>query len=140
MLLVLGVSMVVNNIIDNIVRIKVMSNSLKVHPALVLIGALVGVQLLGFVGIIIAAPVMASLRLFLNYVIKKLSDQDPWKSLDVQENLEPSKWIKFVMEQWHKFSIWSFGKFGFFWKKIKSKKASLPDSESGLSEEPKSKP
>lgn len=140
MLLVLGVSMVVNNVIDNIVRIKVMSNSLKVHPALVLIGALVGVQLLGFVGIIIAAPVMASLRLFLNYAIKKLSDQDPWKSLDVQENLEPSKWIKFLMEQWHKFSIWSIRKFSFLWKKMQPKKPASQDSETDSSEKPKSKP
>jgi len=54
MLIVLAVSMLINNIIDNIIRTKVMSDSLKVHPALVLIGALVSVQIFGFIGIIIA--------------------------------------------------------------------------------------
>ncbi len=60
MIIVLAVSVVINNIIDNIIRTKVMANSLKVHPVVVLIGALIGVNLLGFIGIVIAAPIMAT--------------------------------------------------------------------------------
>jgi len=139
MLIVLVLSMVVNNIIDNIVRIKVMANNLRVHPALVLIGALVGVQLLGFVGIIIAAPVMASFRLLLNYIIKKLSDRDPWEDLKVQGHLEPSKWIKFVLEQWHKFSLWSIGRFDYFWKRIIFKEKTDREASIDESDETKGK-
>ncbi len=97
MIIVLGVSMVANNIIDNIIRTKVMASGLKVHPSLVLIGAIIGVQLFGFIGIVIAAPMMASFKLFLTYVIRKLNDQEPFKDLEIQKESEQSKsthWLK----------------------------------------------
>ncbi|MEA3326116.1 MAG: AI-2E family transporter [Chloroflexota bacterium] len=106
MIIVLGVSMVFNTIIDNILRTKVMSENLRVHPALVLIGALIGVQLFGFVGIIIAAPVMASFNLFLNYIIKKLNDQDPWVEVEVEKPVEKQKWTAYLVDQWGKFIQW----------------------------------
>jgi len=117
MVIVLGVSLIANNIIDNILRTKVMSENLKVHPAVVLIGALVGVQLFGFVGIIIAAPVMASLQLFLNYIIKKLSDQDPWAELEMKEPVEKRKWLILLSNQWGKFMQW----FKTQWRKFRKK-------------------
>ncbi|MFN2304616.1 MAG: AI-2E family transporter, partial [Anaerolineales bacterium] len=85
MIIVLGISIFVNNIIDNIIRTSIMAENLKVHPALVLLGALIGVQLFGFIGIVIAAPVMASFQLLLNYVIKKLNDQNPWKDFELEQ-------------------------------------------------------
>ncbi len=99
MIIVLAVSMVINNIIDNIIRTKVMANSLKVHPVVVLIGALIGVNLLGFIGIVIAAPIMATLSLLIKYVIKKLNDQDPWKDLDkVHSPVKQAKWVIFLQK------------------------------------------
>jgi len=119
MVIVLVISMIINNVIDNIVRIKVMASSLKVHPALILIGALVGVQIFGFVGIVIAAPVLASFGLALSYITKKLRDIDPWADFDVQEQQEPSKWMKFIMEYWQKFKQWCTSKFRVLWGKSK---------------------
>lgn len=118
MIIVLGVSMVFNNIIDNILRTRVMAENLKVHPAVVLLGALIGVQLFGFVGIIIAAPVMASFKLFLDYIIKKLGDQDPWAELDAAEPVEKRKWLSYLSEQWRKFSQWIKN----LWKKLRQKR------------------
>ncbi len=117
MIIVLALSMVANTIIDNIIRTKVMAEGLKVHPALVLLGALIGVQFFGVVGIIIAAPVMASIKLILTYIIKKLSDQDPWEELDTREPVEKAKWLKFIEERWSKIQSW----LGSLWEKIKSK-------------------
>lgn len=117
MLIVLGVSMVINNIIDNILRTKVMAENLKVHPALVLIGALIGVQLFGFIGIIIAAPVMASFKLFLNYIINKLNDQDPWGNIDLREPIESPKWLQFVENKWDEVKKWIRQK----WQKLRGK-------------------
>jgi hypothetical protein len=34
--------------------------------------------MIGFVGLLIAAPVLASLQLFARYTILKMLDQDPW--------------------------------------------------------------
>jgi len=59
--------------------------------------ALVGVRLLGFIGIVIAAPIMASMALLLNYVIKKLNDQDPWKDLtEARRPIKKAKWVLFI--------------------------------------------
>lgn len=115
MLIVLGVSMIINNVIDNILRTKVMSENLKVHPVLVLIGALVGVQLFGFIGIVVAAPIMASLKLFLGYVIRKLNDQNPWKNLEVREPVKKAKWLQFLEDKQDDVREW----FKSQWKKVK---------------------
>jgi predicted PurR-regulated permease PerM len=106
MLIVLGVSMVINNIIDNIIRTKIMASGLKVHPSLVLIGAIIGVQLFGFIGIVIAAPIMASFKLFLTYVIRKLGDQDPWEEREAPEPLEETPWAIKTKKVWQAVKGW----------------------------------
>jgi hypothetical protein len=83
-----------------------MAENLRVHPALVLLGALIGVQIFGFIGIIVAAPIMASLKLFLHYIIRKMSDQDPWKDLDLREPQETPKWMQFFKGKWQSFRKW----------------------------------
>jgi predicted PurR-regulated permease PerM len=107
MLIVLAVAMVINTVIDNILRTKVMAENLRVHPALVLLGALIGVQIFGFIGIIIAAPIMASLKLILYYLIRKLSDQNPWADLDLREPGETPKYIQFMEAKWQDFKNWA---------------------------------
>jgi predicted PurR-regulated permease PerM len=119
MLIVLAISMLVNNIIDNIIRTKVMSQSLRVHPVLVLIGALVGVRLLGFIGIVIAAPIMASISLFTRYVVKKLNDQDPWEGLEIREPIKKAKWVLFLENVWEKVKNW----FRKLWQRVSRKTA-----------------
>jgi predicted PurR-regulated permease PerM len=106
MVVVLGIGMIINTITDNIIKPKILAENLKVHPALILVGALIGVQLFGFIGIIIAAPVMASLQLFMHYTIKKLNDQYPWKDLELQEPTEKPKWAKFFKSTWPKIKKW----------------------------------
>jgi hypothetical protein len=38
----------------------------------------VAASLLGFVGLLLAAPVLASLQLFATYAVRKMLDLDPW--------------------------------------------------------------
>jgi predicted PurR-regulated permease PerM len=117
MVIVLGTSMLANYFIDNILRTKVMATNLKVHPALVLIGALIGVQLFGFVGIVIAAPVIASLKLLLNYIINKLNDQNPWQELALREPVQPPKWYLSFQKKWGQFIGWLKAVWQKMWKK-----------------------
>jgi len=79
--IVVLVALVVDNILDNFMTPKVMGNALKVHPAAVLISALIGSQLLGVIGIILAAPVFATVKLITHYVFHKLTYQDPWEGI-----------------------------------------------------------
>jgi predicted PurR-regulated permease PerM len=129
MVIVLAVAMLFNNIIDNIIRTRVMAENLKVHPAVVLIGALIGVQLFGFIGIIVAAPVMASLQLFLSYIIKKLSDLDPWEELTITEPVEKRKWLSFLQKPWSKFTDWVAKTWQKLWKRENQRNAQGDDSD-----------
>ena len=117
MVIVLAVSMVINTLIDNIIRTKVMAGGLKVHPSLVLIGAIVGVQLFGFIGIVIAAPIMASFKLFFKYVISKLSDENPWEYMEKREPEEDVKLFPKIKELWQIIKDWLVKK----WRQLRKK-------------------
>jgi predicted PurR-regulated permease PerM len=77
-LLVVGIAILVDQIFDNFVTPRIMGRTLGVHPAAVLIAAIILAQLIGFVGLVLAAPVLASLSLISRYLVRKLFDQDPW--------------------------------------------------------------
>jgi predicted PurR-regulated permease PerM len=105
-LLILGVAIVIDSIIDNFLVPKVMSENLKVHPALVLVGALIAVNLLGIVGILLAAPVLATLKLLLDYILHKLADENPWEKLDNEPPPEKAKWVIWIEQKWQDVINW----------------------------------
>ncbi len=77
-LLVLGLALFTDQILDTLVSPRIIGQSLKVHPAAILIGALVAANLIGVIGVLIAAPLVATLKIVLRYVIRKLFDLPPW--------------------------------------------------------------
>ena len=77
-LLAVGGMFVSDNILDNFVMPRILGSALGVHPAAVLLTALIGAKLFGVLGLLFAAPALASLRLFGHYIIRKMFDQDPW--------------------------------------------------------------
>jgi predicted PurR-regulated permease PerM len=80
LLIVVGLSMIVDTVFDNFVSPKVMGTSLRLHPAAVLVSALIAANLIGIIGVLLAAPVLASLNLMGRYLVRKLFDQDPWEN------------------------------------------------------------
>jgi predicted PurR-regulated permease PerM len=80
--LVVGLAWLVDVFMDNYVTPRLMSNALRVHPAAVLISALVAFNLLGVIGVVLAAPVLATLKLFLAYLVAKLPDRNPWIGME----------------------------------------------------------
>jgi predicted PurR-regulated permease PerM len=77
-LLVVLTALVIDQTFDNIVSPRIMANVLKVHPAGVLVMALIAANLLGILGVVIAAPILATLKLFGQYILRKMFDQNPW--------------------------------------------------------------
>jgi len=57
---------------------RVIGSRVALHPAVVIIGALAGAQLGGVLGILLAAPTIASLRLLTGYAVRKLLDEEPF--------------------------------------------------------------
>lgn len=76
--LVVGLAWFTDVILDNFVSTRLMGNALQIHPAAVMVSALVGANLFGLVGVVLAAPVVATMKLVWSYVINRLMDIDPW--------------------------------------------------------------
>ena len=78
MLIVVVTTSVIDQIIDSFITPRIMAATLKVHPAAVLVTALVAANLLGLLGVVIAAPFLATFLLIGRYVMRKMLDTDPW--------------------------------------------------------------
>ena len=104
MLIVLVIAWIIDGIFDNIVSPRIMADALKVHPAAVLVAAIIGLDLLGLLGVVIAAPMLATLQLIARYVTRKLFDLDPWQGLQEIEPTTPLR--KQAIIAWKKVSSW----------------------------------
>ena len=77
-LLVFIIALVIDQIFDNIVSPRILSDALKVHPAAVLVAAIIAANLFGIVGVVVAAPILATATLLWKYTMRKMLDLDPW--------------------------------------------------------------
>jgi predicted PurR-regulated permease PerM len=78
MLMVVITTTVIDWIIDNLVVPRIMAQTLRVHPAAVLVTALIAANLLNIIGVVIAAPLLASIMLLGRYTMRKMLDLNPW--------------------------------------------------------------
>jgi predicted PurR-regulated permease PerM len=69
---------------DYLVIPTVIGRAVRLHPALVIFSLLTGGAVFGLLGIILAVPFAATLRLVLIYVGAKLRDEDPFPQLEVE--------------------------------------------------------
>ncbi|MFT3890811.1 MAG: AI-2E family transporter [Anaerolineales bacterium] len=76
--IVVVTTLVIDQIIDSFVAPRIMARTLKVHPAAVLVTALIAANLLGLLGVVIAAPFLATVLLIGRYVMRKMFDMNPW--------------------------------------------------------------
>ncbi len=77
-LLVLVIALFIDQVFDNIVSPRILSDALKVHPAAVLVAAIIAANLFGLLGVVLAAPILATAAILWNYVMRKMLDLDPW--------------------------------------------------------------
>jgi predicted PurR-regulated permease PerM len=97
------IALVIDQVFDNLVVPRLMANTLKVHPAFVLIAAIIAANLIGILGIIIAAPLLATLQLVGRYTLRKLLDRDPWPpEEDIIPPRQMPKWVRKIRSWWQK--------------------------------------
>jgi predicted PurR-regulated permease PerM len=97
------IALIIDQIFDNLVAPRVMADNLKVHPAFVLIAAIIAANLIGLIGIIIAAPLLATLQLIGRYTLRKLLDRDPWPPEEDAPRSRPiPKWLRKIRHWWRK--------------------------------------
>lgn len=94
MLMVVISTTVIDWIIDNLITPRIMASTLRVHPAAVLVIALVAANLLGILGVVIAAPFLASVTLLGRYIMRKMFDLNPWPPGEPgASHSNPFEWI-----------------------------------------------
>lgn len=71
-------AIVIDQTFDNMVAPRIVARALRVHPAAVLIAAIIAANLLGLLGVVVAAPILATVALFWSYTMRKMLDLDPW--------------------------------------------------------------
>jgi len=76
--LVLVFIILLNQFVDYFFITRILGTSLDLPPAIILIATLLGAVLAGALGLLLAAPVVASLVLLGRYVLRKMTDQSPW--------------------------------------------------------------
>lgn len=87
--IVLVIALVIDQVFDNIINPRIMSNALKVHPAAVLVAAIIAANLFGILGVVIAAPILATAALLWNYIMRKMLDLDPFPEKEVTQPPPP---------------------------------------------------
>ena len=80
--LIAGLYIVIQQIEGNLLLPRILGRSLNLHPLLVLIGIIIGGSMAGILGMLLAAPVLATLRILGYYVFCRLYDRDPFAGLE----------------------------------------------------------
>ncbi len=75
---VLGVYIVLGQIQNLYVVPRIVGRRIDLHPLVIIVGVLAGAELLGILGMLLAAPTIASLRVLFGYAFNKLLDQEPF--------------------------------------------------------------
>jgi predicted PurR-regulated permease PerM len=87
-LLVLVLMIVIQQVENNILVPRIVGGALDLHPLIVLVGVLMGASLAGILGAILAAPILASLKLLGTYTWRKLFDLPPFPAAEPEGDLE----------------------------------------------------
>jgi predicted PurR-regulated permease PerM len=89
MLVVIVPTFIIDSIFDNLITPRIIGGTLRISPGAVLVVAIVAANLIGFVGLILAAPVLASVQLIARYTTRKLVDLDPWPNPEEEMKILP---------------------------------------------------
>jgi len=76
--LIIALYIVIQQVENNYLVPRILGEQLDLHPLAVLIAVLAGASLAGVLGIFLAAPVLATVRVLASYAYSKLQDQDPF--------------------------------------------------------------
>lgn len=88
--LVLGVYIGIQQIENYVLIPRIMGQSLNLHPIVVLLAIVAGGSLAGILGVLVAAPMVATLRVLGTYIYRRLTDQDPFPETEAKK---PRAWL-----------------------------------------------
>ena len=77
-LVILTLMIVIQQLENHLLVPRIVGGALDLHPIIVIVGLFIGASLAGILGAILAAPLIASLKLFGTYAWRKLFDLPPF--------------------------------------------------------------
>lgn len=80
MLLLIGLHVVFQQVDLNILIPRIIGRRVHLHPLVVILGIVAGASLAGVLGLLLAAPTIASARILGRYILANLFDADPFPS------------------------------------------------------------
>lgn len=80
MLMIIGLHLVYQQFDLNYLIPRIIGRSVHLHPAVVILGIVAGAVFAGVLGVLLAAPTIASLRVLARYVYANLFDVDPFQA------------------------------------------------------------
>jgi predicted PurR-regulated permease PerM len=98
--LVILIALLVDQVYNNLIIPRIMAKALKVHPAAVLISAIIAANLIGLIGLLVAAPLLATMILVGKYTLRKMLDRDPWPPSEAVPELESAPSIRQRIKTW----------------------------------------
>jgi predicted PurR-regulated permease PerM len=98
--LVILIALLVDQVFNNLIIPRIMARALKVHPAAVLISAIIAANLIGLIGLLIAAPLLATLILIGRYTLRKLLDRVPWPSDEGSKDMSAHLSLGLSIKTW----------------------------------------
>ena len=89
-LLVIGVMFVIQQIENNVLVPRIVGGALDLHPLVIIIGVFMGAAMAGLIGAILAAPILATIKLLGTYAWRKMFDLQPFPEPE-KELPDPSR-------------------------------------------------
>jgi predicted PurR-regulated permease PerM len=83
-LIVIGVMLIIQQIENNLLVPRIVGGALDLHALVVIVGVFMGSALLGIIGAILAAPVLATIKLLGSYAWRKMFDLPPFPEAEPQ--------------------------------------------------------
>lgn len=100
-LIIIGFYILVQQFENTVVVPRILGEAVDLHPLVVIIGVLVGANVAGILGALLAAPVIASGREIVRYLYKKILSQEPFPPGDETEQPE-STFLEMARNGWAK--------------------------------------
>lgn len=106
-LVVLIVFAIVQQLENNVLYPGIIGYSLNLHPLLVILSILAGGILAGLIGFLLAAPTVATLRIWLGYVYRKSVGLDTWVTpmISTSAGFKPLETFRRLPERFRKWRI-----------------------------------
>jgi len=77
-LIVIGVMIIIQQIENNLLVPRIVGGALDLHPLIIIVGVVIGGTMAGLIGAILAAPLLATVKLLGTYAWRKMFDLPPF--------------------------------------------------------------